>query len=375
MKHHSMLLFLTVALGPTVVAGTAPSPPTPTYIVRNLGTLGGSFTNVRGFNNRGEAVGVSATADDEGHAFIWWNGVMTDLGEGGLNEINACGDAAGYVRSTSGFQAVLSKDGVQTDLGTFGDYHNSSSSFINERGQVVVDVWTGTISGSFLWDRGSRIDLGPLQARDFNDRGEVVGDLFDGDEYHGVMWRDGVNTVLIPSDEYTGSWVRDINNHGQAVGACVSPDAVHACVWTRAEVRDLGALGSGWSAAFGINDRGQIVGYSQTGEGEIHAVLWTDGEMIDLGTLGGELSVAFRINDRGQVLGSSTTASGESHLFLWEKGVMVDLWPWARTPSGGFSLVWAMHLNARGEVVGPCLTAEDQVHACIRQLEGGSAPR
>jgi probable HAF family extracellular repeat protein len=96
--------------------------------------------------------------------------------------------------------------------------------------------------------------------------------------------------------------------------------------------------------------------------------------MIDLGTLGGETSVAIWINDRGQVLGSSTTASGESHLFLWQKGVMIDLWPWHRTPSGGYSLAWAMHLNARGEVVGPCITADDELHACIRQLESGSVP-
>ena len=52
-----------------------------------------------------------------------------------------------------------------------------------------------------------------------------------------------------------------------------------------------------------------------------------DYEAIDLGTLGGEESWAWAINNRGQVVGWSETTDGDIHPFLWEKGEMTDLGP------------------------------------------------
>jgi probable HAF family extracellular repeat protein len=85
-------------------------------------------------------------------------------------------------------------------------------------------------------------------------------------------------------------------------------------------ITDLGTLPGGYeSIAYGINNRGQVVGYSTTASGEYHAFLWEDGEMTDLGTLGGAYSVAYGINSRGQVVGYSASASGENHAVLWSK--------------------------------------------------------
>jgi probable HAF family extracellular repeat protein len=47
--------------------------------------------------------------------------------------------------------------------------------------------------------------------------------------------------------------------------------------------------------------------------------------MIDLGTLGGSTSHANGINERGQIVGNSETTTGERHPFLWEEGTMIDL--------------------------------------------------
>jgi len=59
-------------------------------------------------------------------------------------------------------------------------------------------------------------------------------------------------------------------------------------------ITDLGTLGGNNSFPLGINDRGQVVGWSETADIDpnsgfptFHAFLWNRGVMHDLGTLGG----------------------------------------------------------------------------------------
>src|SRR5690242_14893014 len=111
-------------------------------------------------------------------------------------------------------------------------------------------------------------------------------------------------------------------------------------------ILDLGTLGGSNSYVSAINDRGQVVGYSETSSGETHAFLWKKGAMTDLGTLGGGTSQAADINKFGQVVGWSTLVSGERHAFLWDKGRMTDL----GTLSGSDS--YAVDINDSGQVVG-----------------------
>jgi probable HAF family extracellular repeat protein len=91
----------------------------------------------------------------------------------------------------------------------------------------------------------------------------------------------------------------------------------------RYSITDLGTLGGGYSSATSINNRGQVVGYSETGWGDLRPFLWQDGKMTDLGTLpGGDDHNPGGIppadnNDRGQVVGESSTAAGETHAVLW----------------------------------------------------------
>ena len=81
---------------------------------------------------------------------------------------------------------------------------------------------------------------------------------------------------------------------------------------------DLGTLGGTVSYARGINDSGQVVGYSYTSSGIYHAFLWQNGSMTDLGTLGGTESYAYGINNNGWIVGESYDASGYSHAVIWE---------------------------------------------------------
>ena len=84
----------------------------------------------------------------------------------------------------------------------------------------------------------------------------------------------------------------------------------------------LPQLSPGNSVAYAINNRGQIVGFSFTNNGEGHAVLWDDGTVMDLGTLGGRSSTALAINDRGDIAGLGTSGPEEFspvHALLWAK--------------------------------------------------------
>lgn len=115
---------------------------------------------------------------------------------------------------------------------------------------------------------------------------------------------------------------------------------------------DLGTLESDpESKAFGINDDGQVVGYSGTVQGPEagrRAFLWDNGTMLNLGTLGGNHSEAYGINNSGQVVGISTLPTGEDDVrgFLWENGSIIDL----GTLAGGWTEAHA--INNSGQIVG-----------------------
>ena len=151
-----------------------------------------------------------------------------------------------------------------------------------------------------------------------------------------------------------------INDAGHVVGA----QGARAVLWTPAGgVQDLGTLGGPTSVAYAINAADQVVGASTTATGAQHAFLWTPGHgMQDLGTLpGGVASKAYGINDKGQVVGQSLhppippRQEPVSHAFLWTPGVgMQDL----GTLSPDLTSSIAYDINNAGQVVGRGFPAE-----------------
>ena len=90
------------------------------------------------------------------------------------------------------------------------------------------------------------------------------------------------------------------------VGYSDTASGVHAFIWRHGLLRDLGALpGDDDSVATGINDAGQIVGWSATlpDSNGLHAVRWQDGRPIDMDP-GGFYSTAQDTTNNGWIVGN-----------------------------------------------------------------------
>jgi probable HAF family extracellular repeat protein len=214
---------------------------------------------------------------------------------------------------------------------------------------TVTDL--GTLGGFTSW------------ANSLNNRGDVVGEAPVRPVYdiHAFLYRDGAMRDLDTQDR--ASTATGINDRGQVVGySSHSLDdhglfVPHAFLWTQETgLKDLGTLGGLSSFAYAINDRGEIVGNADTDDPnyELHprAFVWDSAHgMRDLGTLNGGWSSATDINENGQIVGSSDAiapnGNSTAHAFLYEDGVMRDL---GVLP--GFVGSYSQSINAKGQIVG-----------------------
>ncbi|HUN66663.1 MAG TPA: T9SS type A sorting domain-containing protein [Bacteroidota bacterium] len=242
--------------------------------------MGGGGSRALGLDNAGRVVGNSSLSGNiEGHAFLYDAGVMTDIGtlvgSTGVSvaaAINDSGIIVGYSDAGTGRHAFIYRNGNMSDLGTLG-YVYSFAYGVNKSGSITgISTRADSINTAFLYQNGTMTDIGAIGgwytsgAFGINSAGHIVGSFnLPVSGQHAFVYRDGtVKDLGALGSESVG---RAINDSDQIAGwTYVSPsDAIHAVLWEADSLRDLNSCidtASGWTLeyAYGINNRGQIVG-------------------------------------------------------------------------------------------------------------------
>lgn len=273
------------------------------------------------------------------HQALWNKTVIQDWsaccgsGLGVPKAINLSREAAGY--NEGGFDTYpvfWSSTGAAVELpGLPGGNGRGAAGDINDAGVVAgyTRAPDGASRHAVLWQGGALLrDLGFMGTADsgvanqslaygINNAGVVVGASIVGSQFHAFSWRDGQFTDLGPGTAL-GVTEDGATIFGNAPGAI-------PVLWRNGVRENLPALGGGQTAyghlAMAMNNLGDVVGYAPALKAPYRdtAVLWRGGKAIDLGRYpGGTVSRAFGVNDKGQIVGEGNlVADGPMHALRW----------------------------------------------------------
>lgn len=247
--------------------------------------------------------------------------------------------------------------------------------FLNERGQAAFSSYVYMSNGFFDGDRLHNLpSLDTTLIQGLNNRGMVVGITHDDAEpisnVRAFSWTLARGLRLLPE---LGGAAFGVNDRNQLVGSIPEMNTTGRAVrWEpNGQARPLGPVPPLQSLARAINNRSVAGGFANVADGSVHAMLWDPaGRQTDLGTLRGQYSSADFVNERGQAAGQDFGATDDPMLsFFWsDRSGMVGLVP----PGEGDLFV--SDLNDQGRIAG-IVQARDQpalVHAAYRwSLSGG----
>ena len=343
------------AAGAVVLGASAAASAAPVYQLTDLTTLFGAAGAPyvpRSINNSGMIAGTYDAPPAGGFNNSWiYDGTFHDMGSlaGGAAEVldlNDAGQAVGFVVLNNG-----------DELRAFRyDYATRSMTAL------------GPVAGSTR-----------TLAAGINNRGQVVGNYLDtsgavGPTIKPVRWDNGVATPLPTLSPIEWGSAGRVNDAAVFTG---SYDVTHidhvvsrAVIYRDNVPTDIGTLGGPSAAAVDINQAGQVIGNSETGDGQTHAFLYRDGVMTDLGTLGAR-SIAWGLNDAGVGVGDSLGLSASNlHATIYQDGAAIDLNTLVDTENGRWELISARDINNAGQIVGAALyhtgpLEPDQVRAFV----------
>lgn len=311
------------------------------YDVTDIGILpGGVSSEARAVNNQGVVVGVSDAGISWQRAFVWENGVLTELPGGPpnvrswANDINDAGQIAG----------VIMNDGV-----------NQMATLWENRNPISLGSFGGTQSGAMKIDQSGRVVGWAMFSPDPTNR-----------RYRPFLYENGVmtNLGLAPSEPYAEATA--ISDNGQFIVGD-GPISQRSAQMNGPLVFDsingvspLGTLGGRSGSCRAVNDNGWMVGATDngilgaTGYYCDHAFLYRDEKMIDLGVVYGNASRAYAVNNLNVIVGTSW----DSNAIPWAKRgfvrfdtQMIDL-NTLLPPGSPWRIIDAFDINDNGQIVG-----------------------
>lgn len=303
--------------------------PTSYTIVEQPGlhTTYGSFPN--GLNNASasQAFGRSETGNGE-HGVIWQNGTATDIGTlgGTYSEIRDGNDAGKFVGNSYNSSGTLHpfsyENGVMTDLltssqsGQFG-----TANAVDGSGKVYgkTDIpnvglrpvrYTG--GGSYVDLSGSGMATG-ASITACNAAGVLVG--FSSNQAFLYI---GSTQTTLPRLGGTQSQANDVNALCQVVGSSLTTGNMvqHAFLFTptvpgtaSGTITDLGTLGGDNSYALGCNSWGVVVGQSEVSPNNAtRGFVWTEcSGMVNINSkidpnAGWVITSVLKVNEKGELI-------------------------------------------------------------------------
>ena len=293
------------------------------YTISDLGTVpGGQGSEALGINSAGQIVGFAVTSSGTDHAFLYSNGVMTDLGTLGgaysqATAINNNGQIVGWSDVGSSYHSFLYSGGTMTDISANMGYWSQALA-INNSGQIVGFFNDGQADQGYLYSQGSVTTLGSLggnetEATGINDSGQIVGTSElpypqQFEKYDPFLYTGGqIHDLGTFGGFYTGPEVA-INAKGDIAGTLSPPDSneEEAFLYSNGVTKPIGIF---YAAA--INDTDQIVGDAFYSDGMIHSL-----SSLLPANSGWALSQANGINDAGQIVGYGINPEGQTDGFL-----------------------------------------------------------
>ncbi|WP_029000124.1 hypothetical protein [Azohydromonas australica] len=141
-----------------------------------------------------------------------------------------------------------------------------------------------------------------------------------------------------------------VNALGEVVGWYMQGAATQAFRWKGNTLTPLPTLG-GSSYAAAINDRSEIVGWSEVSPGVVHAAYFHAGKVVDLGTWGGVSAQATGINENGDIVGFREVMR-EGVLVRQGVRVLSGQAPQLLRPPAGFDALVPQSINRNGDIAG-----------------------
>jgi probable HAF family extracellular repeat protein len=187
----------------------------------------------------------------------------------------------------------------------------------------------------------------PGIAQCINNRGDIAGGLETA-----VLWK-AKHMRPARLRAARGTFAIAIKDSEDIIGYVSSPYAPpkDPFFYHTGKVSTLPTLGGKSSLYLGLNNKGEIVGTSQTVQGQSRPCLWKEEMPVQLETLGGEYGEAFAINDQGLIIGEAQNAQKQMHPCLWRNGKAIDLNSLI-PQDAGWELTTVAALNNRGQIAG-----------------------